>query len=274
MAIRSTLLVALACGASALSLPTSNKWIVEQEKQVGFAPVPREHTMYGSDWKKVATRRAEAVQALQNQSIVWYGDSLVEHWGGEQQGMVKANLADGPKHWKRFFVDRYGASSVSGIGGDRIANLLWRLQNGESPKKTQPRLIMLQIGSNDAAFGFAMKASENDADAFAQKMFAGIKDIVEIFDKESPHSQILLTAVMPRSNEWPKGKCGKLIPKVNKLIESLADQKTIHFSDCSQTLLKNGRVSQDLAKDFVHPGTEAELRWAECLQPTIDRILL
>merc|ERR1719335_827242 len=86
---------------------------------------------------------------LQNQSIVFYGDSLAEHWSGEQQGVANGQLKNRQKMWKRFFTDRYGPSHVSGIGGDSIGNLLWRLQNGEGPSNAQPRLVMLQIGTND-----------------------------------------------------------------------------------------------------------------------------
>merc|ERR1719198_2524824 len=110
--------------------------------------------MFNEDWKVVAKKRAEAVQALQNTSILFYGDSIVEHWTGETQGRIAQEHALRPKLWKQYFVDRYGPSHPSGIGGDRIRNLLWRLENGESPKDVQPRVIMLQIGTNDLSFGW------------------------------------------------------------------------------------------------------------------------
>jgi len=276
MILQASLFAILTSSASALVFSAEPKNADGDLEAFGkeMEPASRDAFLHGIPWREVASRRAEAMKSLRNQSIVFYGDSLAEHWSGDQQGLSVTRLKNRAKLWKRMFGDRYGAAHVSGIGGDRIGNLLWRLQNGESPIHAQPRLIMLNIGTNDIEYGWMQKHNKIDPKDAAEKMFEGIKNVVELFDKESPSSQILLNAVLPRSSAWPKGPYSKVIPELNRLIEGLADQKTIHYSDCSNVLLKHGKISQDYSLDFLHPNDAGAARWGQCLQPTIDRILL
>jgi lysophospholipase L1-like esterase len=268
----------LVCGTSALHVEMDKSELVKVGQTWSSddtTPKPRSKTMHNTEWKGVAQKRAQSVHALQNASILFYGDSIVEHWSGESQGKIMSEHNARPKLWQKYFVDRYGPSLASGIGGDRIRNLLWRLENGESPKDAQPRVIMLHIGTNDLSFGW-YQSSKKDVpyDQMAEKFFAGYKAVVEKLDKESPHSTIVLTGIFPRHAEYPKGPYKQMIPHMNKLIASLADDSTIYFSDCSSAMLKEGKISQEFTKDFLHPTLEGAKRWAECLQPTLDKILL
>lgn len=225
-------------------------------------------------WRELAGKNAAKVQSLRNQSILFFGDSIVEAFSEENQNIPLKKPF--PKLWKKYFVDRYGPSHASGIGGDRISNLLWRLQNGETPKHAQPRVIMLHIGTNDLSYGWYQtdKKGKVPAKDMAAQFFEGYRKVVEELDKQSPYSTILLTAIFPRHAEWPNGGYGKIVPEMNNLIQSLADQSTIYFADCSSALLKDGKISQDYSQDFLHPTAEGAQRWAECLQPTLDKLLL
>jgi len=290
--LRVVLVVALAFGASALNVKeVPAKKRLEPKRSVGVdiedweTPKSRGDEPLGGlsgnqqTWEELAHKRNEAVRVLQNQSIMFYGDSIVEHWTGETQGRQNDPLLKNrAKLWQKHFVERYGASHASGIGGDMIPNLLWRLENGASPI-AHPRLIMLHIGTNDLKHGWLESTKYQSlapAEA-AKKIFAGYHKIVEHFDKASPHSVIVLTALFPRGSTWPQGSYGQIIPEFNKLIASLADGKTIHFSDCGHVMLKkNGKIDASMTQnsDFLHPSDESSVKWAECLYPTLDKILL
>jgi len=281
MQIHATLFAVLACSAFALEIKIPDKDYkagqaqAESHEVIGWDQAKaRRWTMHGNSWKKVALKRSKDVQTLRNQSIIFYGDSIVEHWSGESQGQIAKDLENRPKMFQKYFVDRYGPSHIAAIGGDRIPNLLWRLQNGESPALAQPRLIILHIGTNDLEFGWNQGHKNIPAAEAAQKIFSGYQKVVEEFDKTAPHSAILLTSVFPRHREWPQGPFKTIIPELNKLISSLADGTTIHYADCSNALLKEGKVHKTLSDDFLHPSDAGSEAWAECLQPTIDRILL
>lgn len=60
-------------------------------------------------------------------------------------------------------------TDAKGSAGDRTANLMWRLQNGEAPAVLHtPRAIVLLIGCNDltyASFQVHLLAADAQSDA-------------------------------------------------------------------------------------------------------------
>jgi len=92
-----------------------------------LAPVPRE-----GDW---LNRHAEFVaQARRGDvSIVFFGDSLTDHWRDTGQAI-----------WAKHF-EPLGAVNF-GIGSDGTQNVLWRVQNGELPPDGA-RVVVLLIGT-------------------------------------------------------------------------------------------------------------------------------
>lgn len=66
-----------------------------------------------------------------NINLLFYGDSITEGWGWNQE------------IWNRAYAP-FGAANY-GIGGDGTQNVLWRIINGEVDD-ISPRLIVLKIG--------------------------------------------------------------------------------------------------------------------------------
>lgn len=274
----------ITCSVNALNLdtkfmesaaPQAHKIDPEIEWADNFGwDVPKARNIPG--WSQTANKRRTQITALQNQSIIFYGDSMVESWVGETLGHKNPERTDMPSIWKANFVDRYGPSHASGIGGDTVSNLLWRLQNGESPEKAQPRVIMLHIGTNDLQKNWYKLHNDVAPARAAAAIFSGYKKVVEELDRASPHSVLLLTNIMPRSSSWGTSKSTykTIIPELNRLIASLADDSTIYFSDCSHVILgKSGKVDTSLSEDYLHFTKKGAEGWAGCLQPTLDKIL-
>lgn len=271
--MRVTALVLLASSAAALNIPeTYLKAAAAKDNMYGGhhdIPMLRQSTKF--DYEKVRKLRAENVQKATATSIIFYGDSLVEQFSGQTMGSKDENpnswLGQHKIVWEQEVTKSYGRSLASGINGDRVDNLLYRLQHGESPAKAQPRVIMLEIGSND------VKGEENEKNSTkaAQSIFAGYKKVVEELDHSSPHSSLVLLSVLPRG----KGTTRLLshINELNKLIKGLDDEKTIYFVDCGRVFLKDGLVNTNLMPDGVHPSPQGAKAWTKCFKPTLDKIL-
>lgn len=280
------LLALLACSANGLKVePGASADAAETKKKdkVFFSHLWGEAKARGKlelgnektvQWKSLAARRAGDIQALPQQSIIWYGDSLVEHWTGEGSGAPSKQYQSRPQLWQEMFTDRYGPSHASGIGGDKVGNLLWRLQHGEAPpKNAQPRVITLQIGINDIRDNFLRTELPDQQGADA--IFKGYKAVVDELRQASPDSSILLQGINPASPNWGEGsRVSKIVPKLNRLIESLADNSKIRYVDCGKVFLKeDGKIDQDLLSGFLHPTTKGAKAWATCLQKPLDKML-
>lgn len=259
MTLGPVILALLTCSASSLTFPKLNSG--GEKEGESFDLVDSE------ELPKAGTkeRRAKDMQGLRNQSIVFYGDSIAEHWSGEEGGRKLKKFSERPALWKKYFVDRYGPSHVSGIAGDRTPHLLDRIQHGEGPKNAQPRVIMIHIGTNDFK-----KTHE------PKEIFNRYEQIVQELQKASPQSEILLTAVFPKSEQWgpEPSQIKETITDLNKMIASLAEKPKIHFSNCGHAMLKkDGKIDPELSPDYLHHSDAGAEAWAKCLRPTLDKIL-
>src|SRR4029453_8878988 len=85
--------------------------------------------------------------------LYFVGDSITRRWGTSDP-QYKEFLAN----WRRNFFG-WNAGNF-GWGGDRVQNILWRLQNGEL-EGVRPKAIVLMAGTNNV--GNALGADAADA---------------------------------------------------------------------------------------------------------------
>lgn len=266
----------LVSGASALNVK------YKPVKPQNYTPHDQSNR-HPANWASIQRKRAKNVKALKNakeqQSIIFYGDSIVERLSGEKDGHWTVGEGGKKELWMEM-GDRYGPALASGIGGDQIKDLHYRLQNGESPAAAKPKAIILHIGMNDVHDLLEEREWEDlhhaDMAKMAKKVFADYKNIVEELNQASPNSAMVLTAILPHGRWWPTYRFAETAGQLNKLIASLADEpRKIYFSDCSSALLsKDGTVSQKFTEeDLVHPNLYGVQNWMECLKPTLDKIL-
>jgi len=77
--------------------------------------------------------------------LILYGDSLTEAWRGTDHcqpctrpGLERTGCDGLPALFNSTYGRRYRAAAL-GIAGDRVANLMWRMENGQLPASHQVR---------------------------------------------------------------------------------------------------------------------------------------
>ena len=202
----------------------------------------------------------EKVRAMEDGiDIALLGDSLTHYWGGGWDG-VPFNAI-----WQKHFSDKKTVNL--GIAGDRIENLLWRLDHG-ALDGASPRTIVLMIGVNNAPLVFANGAP-------AASAAHGIKLCVENLRMRCPKSQIVLLKILPAFD--PAKQVGKEVRNINAALDALKldhDPK-VHILDLwSDFTNTDGALKTALYSDgHLHLGAAGYEAFASQLEPILEKLL-
>lgn len=200
-------------------------------------------------WLPRHLQKLDEVKAKQNAQLIFIGDSITQGW--EKEGF---NV------WNRYYA-KYNAVAL-GFGGDRTENVLWRLQHGEVDG-LHPKVAVLMFGTNNTGH------RHEDPSATA----AGIKRNLVELQQRLPNTKILLLAIFPR-DATPAGELRQLNNRVNDMIASFADNKTVFFADINHAFLDaNGVLSTAIMPDLLHPNEQGYERWARAMAPRLNSLL-
>ena len=122
--------------------------------------------------------------------VVFFGDSITEEWNGRWFGTNESRFDEINTVWRELF-DSHNATIKGlalGIAGDHIANLLYRIQNGEL-KNADSKVFWLLIGTND----LTVRCSE-------EVVLLGIVHVVEEIRKARPGSIVVVNGLLPRTS--------------------------------------------------------------------------
>jgi lysophospholipase L1-like esterase len=111
---------------------------------------------------------------IQNQKIIFIGDSITQLW-------------EGTGAWTALNAKYNNKITNLGFSGDQIQNVIWRLENGEFPVGINPEYVVLMIGTNNGG-------------STPESVAAGIWKIIQIINKNSPAAKIVLSSILPRGN--------------------------------------------------------------------------
>ncbi len=224
--------------------PTAARWGKEAEENV---------------WVAHHATCIEKVRAMKDGiDIALLGDSITQGWGGGWDG-AQLNAA-----WQKHFSDKKTVNL--GIGGDRIENILWRLDHG-ALDGVSPKVIVLMIGVNNAPLVFANGAPAASA---AQ----GIKLCVENMRLRCPKSQVVLVKILPAFD--PAKEAGKAAVDINAALDALkldADAN-VHLLDLwSEFTNADGTLKRALYSDgHLHLGPAGYEVLAARLKPVVSSI--
>jgi lysophospholipase L1-like esterase len=190
--------------------------------------------------------------------IYFVGDSITRRWGASDPP-----YADLLANWRSNFFGWNAADF--GWGADRIANILWRLENGELDG-VNPKVIVVLAGTNDVA---ALPRTDETVESIRR----GIQAIVRVCRTKAPNATVILTAIFPRNDEL---QLVPIIRKVNERLARLADDRKVWFLDVNDRLAdRDGRLFDGMmdAGDRLHPTVRGYQVWADGLKPLFTKLL-
>ena len=202
----------------------------------------------------------EKVRAMKDGiDIVLIGDSITQGWGGGYDG-GSFNEA-----WTKQFGDLKAANL--GIGGDRIENILWRLDHG-ALDGVSPKVIVLMIGVNNAPL---VHANGVPASAAAH----GIKLCLENLRLRCPKAQIVLVKILPAFD--PAKEVGARVREINAAIDGydLNADSHIHVLDLWKDFTNtDGSLKTSLYSDqHLHLGVAGYEILASKLKLVVEPLL-
>lgn len=229
--------------------------VTAEEKNNAVIPVPKlEKDFY--DWYKRHEKVKETIKQ-KPVDLVFIGDSITHMFGGKPQ----SEKPFGEEIWKKYYSHRNAVNM--GFGWDRTQNVLWRLDNGAF-EGISPKVVVILIGTNN------MAGTKNCRSNSPKEIFAGIKAVCEKINKKSPHSQIILLKILPRSPE----KFVKPIRETNELISTLDKLEYVNVLDVYKEMAQeNGLPKKGTMRDTVHPSVEGYKIWARTLEPVLSTLL-
>jgi len=202
------------------------------------------------------TAHAELIEKAKNGRIDVYfvGDSITRRWGALDYPELLAN-------WTSNFFGWNAANF--GWGGDRLQNILWRLQHGELDG-VQPKVFVVLAGTNNIG---AHRGDEGEAADIAR----GVKAIVDVCRRKAPKATVVLMAIFPRNDNMayePE------VERINALLARLADGRRIRFVTINDRLADgDGRLFDGMMGDGLHPTAAAYQIWADALKPIFRELL-
>lgn len=224
----------------------------------GKSPAPPQNTFnppidsYGPQYDPDGTCAAyEAKQAAFNETLlarkpelVFLGDSITSRWPQE--------LLE--KHFGAYRPVNLG------VGGDRVQNVIWRLQR--TPLEATPlKALVLLIGTNNSG-------------AFTSEEIAGgIQKLVKMVEEKAPEAKVLILGVFPRGPAINDPKNAR-IHALNAKLKDLADGKKVFYLDVGPSLAEpDGSIPREVMPDQLHVALPGFLRWMDAMKPTLQSLL-
>jgi lysophospholipase L1-like esterase len=184
------------------------------------------------------------------------GDSITRRWGA----------TDYPQFLPHWYATFRGWNAANfGWGGDKVENVLWRVENGELAG-VDPRVIVLMAGTND--IGRELSA---DGMASVRRISAGIATLLDAVRAHAPKATVILMGILPRSDN-PAAM--PIIQGVNRRIARLADGRQVRYLNINESLLdEKGTLREGMMGDGLHPALPGYRVWADALTPVLTELL-
>lgn len=191
-----------------------------------------------------------AANAAKGADIAFVGDSITQGWEAAGKGA-----------WDKHFAARWKCVNL-GISGDRTENVLWRLHHGGNlgGGALKPKAFVILIGTNNA--GHRKDSPEQIRD--------GVKAILDTLHAASPDSEIVLTAIFPRTND---PKAGEIVLAANPLLRSLAQERGAVWFDINDKLAPGGKGTKEIFPDGLHLNANGYEIWASALETALKDIV-
>ena len=212
-------------------------------------PTPR------TDSNSMLAHRQLLAKRTQGRIDVYFvGNSITRRWGATDYPELLAN-------WKANFFGWNAADF--GWGGDRIENMLWRLENGELDG-VNPKVIVILAGTNNVD-------KVPGGDEKVANIVRGLRALVDLCRRKAPNATIILTGIFPRNDNIA------VVPEINRINAALArfaDGRSIRYIDINDKLADGGgHLFDGMMGDKLHPTVKGYQIWADALKPLLTELL-
>lgn len=219
---------------------------VQAEVKVNTAAeaMPRQKNPEG--WLKAHEQISRSAQRGEI-PILFIGDSITH--------MMFTN---GAAVWKEEYR-KIGCVNI-GLSGDKVENILWRIQNG-ALGTVKPKVTVLLAGVNN------MRKNT------PEEIGLGVGAIVNELKERLPETKVLVLGVFPRGQEANTSD-RMTIKEINKHIEKLNDGKKVFYLDIGEEFLtEDGPLKEDaMIKDGLHPAIKGYEIWAAAIKETVKKL--
>jgi lysophospholipase L1-like esterase len=185
--------------------------------------------------------------AKSDAKIAFVGDSVTQSW--EEAGRAIWDKQIAP----------FKAINL-GIGGDRVENMIWRIENGNLPDTLNPKAVVIMAGTNNITFV---------AGITPEAIAAGNRELIARIRKRKPGCKVLLLGIFPR-----RDALDTFVQKANPELAKLADNKTVFFLDFGAKFrLPDGTPDPKCFADAVDISADGYQIWADAMLPTLKKLL-
>jgi len=214
----------------------------------------------GNAWIDHHDRILEQVRSIKGGvDVALIGDSITQHLGGGFDGS-----AFHPS-WGKHFGDLKTANL--GIGGDRVENILWRLDHG-ALDGVKVKVVVLLIGTNNAPL---VEANGVPADQVAH----GIALCVRNLRARLPQTEFIVVDILPAGK--PGDGVHKSVQKINASLKTLkidADDKVHSIDLWNEFTQADGSLKLSAySGDRLHLSPEGYEIFASRLKPLIYKLV-
>lgn len=145
-----------------------------------------------------------------------------------------------------------------GISGDTTFGLLKRLDNITSGK---PKRIILMIGVNDIAKGFA-----------EEQTLKNYEKILSSIEEKSPSTKIIMTSVLPVNNELYGNRVhNSQVVSLNEGLKKLASNHKSPMVNIHDQFLKDDHMDSQYTSDGLHLNGKGYGIWINALKPYMEK---
>jgi lysophospholipase L1-like esterase len=190
--------------------------------------------------------------------LYFLGDSITRRWGATDYPQLL-------EHWNATFHG-WNAGNF-GWGGDKVANILWRIQNGELDG-VQPRVIVLMAGTNDVG----NQPPPEGVEPAAVRIASGIEVLLSAVRARAPQATVILMGILPRGDN---PAVMPVIDGINMRIERLADGRRVRYLNINRqlTAADGSLLPGMMMTEQLHPALPGYRIWAAALEPLLTQLL-
>ena len=181
--------------------------------------------------QKTTEKQKEFLKTNRNFDGVLIGTSMLERFLYDQSAMSS---------YKKFDLEKLNVFNC-GVGGDKICNILFRLQTLKILDfvKGDPKCVILECGANDVDIK-NIKITE---------LCVGVKMLMDIISQRFK-CPIYLVGVFPRRSDFVDDK--EMVDRIRKMNAVLKNEYPQNFYDFSDDYLNGDSIRTEYFCDNVH----------------------